>query len=117
VHPRDAADRGSRSRFAGLPRIHLHGWLEQFSYSVDRSLIRAMRVNRPNSRSPTTTTTVQAGTVFTGTTEELMRRWEEALWLGPDKTRSARTHLQQERHQDAGLIVGTGKPQGTRGDT
>lgn len=47
--------------------------------------------------------------MFTGTTEELMRRSEEALWLGPDKARSARTHLQQERHQAAGLIVGTGK--------
>jgi hypothetical protein len=68
-----------------------------------------MRVNRPNSRFRTIATTVQAGTVFTGTTEELMRRWEEALWLGPDKARSARTHLQQERHQAAGLIAGTGK--------
>ena len=68
-----------------------------------------MRVNRPNSRSPTTATTMQTGTVFTGTTEELMRRGEEALWLGPDKARSARTHLQQERHQAAGLIAGTGK--------
>ena len=68
-----------------------------------------MRMNRPTIRSPTIATTVQAGTVLTGTTEELMRRWEEALWLGPEKARSARTHLQQERHQAAGLIVGTGK--------
>jgi hypothetical protein len=66
-------------------------------------------MNRPTVRSPTIVTTVQAGTVLTGTTEELMRRWEEALWLGPEKVRSARTHLQQERHQAAGLIVGTGK--------
>jgi hypothetical protein len=32
-----------------------------------------MRVNKPNSRPPTIATTVQAGTVLTGTTEELMR--------------------------------------------
>jgi hypothetical protein len=67
-----------------------------------------MRVNRPNSRSPTTATTGQAGTVFTGTTELLMRRSEDALWLGPEgKIRQA--HLQPERQQAAGLIVGTGK--------
>jgi len=47
--------------------------------------------------------------VFTGAAKELMRRWEEALWLDPDKARSARTHLQQDRHQAADLIVGTGK--------
>ena len=68
-----------------------------------------MSVNGPNSLSPTTATTVEAGTVFSGTTEELTSRWEEALWLGPDKARFVRTHLQQERHQVAGLVVGTGK--------
>jgi len=53
-------------------------------------------VNGPNSPSRTIATTVQAGTVLTGMTEELMRRWEEALWLDPEKARSARTHPQQE---------------------
>ena len=42
VHPRDAADRRSRSRFAGLPRIHLHWWLVQSSYSVDQWLLTSV---------------------------------------------------------------------------
>ena len=35
--------------------------------------MRVMRVNRSNSRLPTIAISVQAGTVLTGTTEELMR--------------------------------------------
>jgi len=41
--------------------------------SWGRSLIRVMRVNRPNSRFRTIATSVQEGTVLTGTTEEPMR--------------------------------------------